>query len=161
MDVQVLVPVDGFMERALLGNAPQEIQIDFASGGPRKPPADESKTRILNGLMTNLLSAQFVLFISEHWEWMRAKYGHDYTGWPATLDFARVVRNAASHGGCLEFQNLRAKQVTWRGTTYGPAMNGKKVIGPDLWVPDLLTLMVDVGDILDSDGAPVTSPIWP
>ena len=161
MDMQVLIPLDGFMGPALLGNAPQEIQIDFATGGPRNVPAPESKARILNGLMTNLLCAQFVLFISEHWEWIRTKYGHDYTRWPATLDFARVVRNAASHGGCLEFQNPRAKPVTWRGTTYDPIMNGKKVIGPDLWVPDLLILMVDVSDILDDGGAEVTSPIWP
>lgn len=149
------------MAGALVGDAPQEITVEFARGFPRRTPTQERKARVLNGLMTNLLSAQFVLFMAEHWNWLRANHGHDYTKWPVPLNFARVIRNAASHGGRLEFQNHQAAPVSWRGITYDPGMNGKKVIGPELWVPDLLLLMTEVGDVLDRDGAPVTSPIVP
>jgi hypothetical protein len=67
-------------------------------------------------------------------------------GWPADWNFAWSVRKAVAHKNEVYFRKQKhaAAPVTWRGLTYAPADNGKKVLHEDLWPADLIYLMMDL-----------------
>ena len=75
---------------------------------------------------------------------IEAKYNKDPTHWPRDWNFGRVVRNSFAHRDEVGFDNLKAAPVTWRGLTYSPADNGRKVLHMDIWPADLLYLMMDM-----------------
>ncbi|MEJ7807671.1 MAG: hypothetical protein WKG03_17320 [Telluria sp.] len=71
-------------------------------------------------------------------------YGPQPANWPPVWNFARVVRNAMSHGGAINFTNLGSPAVTWRGLTYSPAENGRNILHSDLWPGDIFDLIVEM-----------------
>jgi hypothetical protein len=75
---------------------------------------------------------------------IEAKHGKDITRWPADWNFGRIVRNSVAHNNEVFFTNPHAAPVTWRGLTYAPADNGRKVLHVDLWHADLIYLMRDL-----------------
>lgn len=74
--------------------------------------------------------------------------------WHPTLNFCRVVRNAAAHGS-INFRNPRAPSVVWRGLSFGPADNGRQIIGGELRVGDIIGPMFEANEELDRMGAPI------
>jgi hypothetical protein len=74
---------------------------------------------------------------------IQARYGKT-PRWPADWNFARIVRNSVVHNNEVFFHDLAASPVTWRGLTYAPADNGRKVLPEDLWAADLIYLMMDL-----------------
>jgi hypothetical protein len=75
---------------------------------------------------------------------IEAKYSTDTTRWPGDWNFGRIVRNSFAHRDEVRFNNPKAVPVTWRGLTYAPADNGRKVLHVDLWPADLIYLMMDL-----------------
>jgi len=75
---------------------------------------------------------------------LEAKYGENITGLPEDWNFARVVRNSVAHGNAVFFHNSRAKSVSWRGPTYAPTDNRRRVMNGELWAADLIYLMMDM-----------------
>ena len=69
--------------------------------------------------------------------------------WPPPLNFARVVRNAIAHGA-IKINDPKSAPVSWRGLSYSHADNGKKIVGTDLKLGELLALMFDANDALGS-----------
>jgi hypothetical protein len=79
--------------------------------------------------------------------------GHgDTTKWSHTLDFARIVRNAASHGGKLEWRQTKSgkpyRKLGWYGLNYGPSDDGRHILGTDLYFPDLFVLLLEMDEEL-------------
>lgn len=72
------------------------------------------------------------------------RFGNDTKDWPEDWNFARVVRNSVAHGGTIDIRNANAPPTTWRGLSYGPAENGRRVIHNDLWPADLILLLRDL-----------------
>jgi len=68
--------------------------------------------------------------------------------WPAEWNFARVVRNAISHNGMINFESQSSKPVSWKGLVYDPKDNGKRIIFTDLWMADLIYLMLEMDSYL-------------
>jgi hypothetical protein len=101
----------------------------------------------------HILGPIFISFFERYNVWLRETYG-DGVNWHPTLNFARVVRNSAAHGG-INFRNPGAPSVSWKQFTYGPSDNGRQVIGPDLSLGEMLALMFECSDELDALNAPV------
>jgi hypothetical protein len=95
----------------------------------------------------------FIGFFERYNEWLTDTHG-DSINWHPTLNFCRVVRNAAAHGS-INFRNPRAPAVTWRGLNFGPAENGRQIIGGDLRVGDVVGLKFEANDELNRIGAPI------
>jgi hypothetical protein len=72
------------------------------------------------------------------------KYHQNRIHWPADWNFAWAVRNSAAHNNEVYFRTPSAAPVTWRGLTYAPADNGRKVLYVDLWPADLIYLLMDL-----------------
>jgi hypothetical protein len=77
--------------------------------------------------------------------------------WPPTIYFARLIRNAVSHGGRLHMTHDPGRDAEWHHLKFGKSDDGKQAIGPGgfLSPADMLFLMIDTGDELDRIGCPV------
>jgi hypothetical protein len=121
---------------------------------PSKPVPQGEPVRVID-IFSLAMEPIFVEFFETHRPWLEANVG-SVNKWPSTLSFARVIRNAMSHGGSLKMSDKKAQSVKWRHLTYTDADDGKRVygLGPDLFVSDILFLMFDASDELDALGCP-------
>jgi len=102
----------------------------------------------------SVITPLYVEFYEGVRPWLEQNVG-DSSKWPCVLDFGRVVRNACSHGGNLSLSKASSRPVSWRSLQYDPTQHGKPIIGTDLGFADLLILMIEMSDELDSLGCPV------
>ena len=95
----------------------------------------------LVGVAGSMLMSAFVHYYETVLADIKAKHGSDPGAWPATLNFARIVRNAFAHGGTLNFQSPTGLGGTWRGVIYTPADNGRQILFSDLAAVEVILLM--------------------
>jgi hypothetical protein len=98
----------------------------------------------------------FVDFYERHRRWVKHNYGEQRL-WPNTYYFARLVRNAISHGGCLQFDHDPKRTAEWQHLKYRHADQGVQIIGAGgaFSVADLFCLMLDTSEELDRLKCPV------
>lgn len=155
-DLAFALPLGGALRHAVHGLIPTGIEIGILTDQTEiaKPlPDAKLKTEGLHNVMGHVVSPIFLMFFERYNNWLTANHG-DAVNWPPTLNFARVVRNACSHGE-IHIRNPGAPPVTWRGMSIGPADNGSKLIGSQLKLGEILALMFDADDALDAMGTPV------
>jgi hypothetical protein len=104
-------------------------------------------------LAEHLLSPIFVEFYESYRQWVFDQFG-PADKWPEVWRFARVIRNALSHGGKVSIERKNERPVKWRNTSYSYANNGEQVIHEAVSVGDLIVLMFDLDDALDEAGCP-------
>ncbi|MDY6987749.1 MAG: hypothetical protein SWQ30_06800 [Thermodesulfobacteriota bacterium] len=90
----------------------------------------------------NMMSS-FVSFYESVKERTEEKFGANPNNWPATLNFCRVIRNAFSHNGVIDFRNKKAAAVSWRSLRYSPSDNGSQILFRDLACAEIILLMVE------------------
>ena len=76
------------------------------------------------------------------------RFGSDVSRWPASLNFARVMRNSFAHGNRIHFVNPNAPPVSWRTIRYCPSDNGRVVLYMDMALADFIVLIEDVSSEL-------------
>lgn len=72
------------------------------------------------------------------------KFGKEVENWPNVWNFARVVRNAFSHGGRIKISNSKAPKIVWRELEYDYYSNGKSIMYTDLTAVELIFLMIEM-----------------
>lgn len=149
--LNVRIPLHRLISGALDGTVPEYIEIGFSAA------STPSVTDIpgLQGVLRHIVAPQFVLFYENHLPWLETNLGPDGARWPPTLDFARVLRNSASHAFKLTFRQSTSRAVEWRGLRYDPTHHGHTAIGKDLSTADLIILMIDMTKEYDQLGCPV------
>jgi hypothetical protein len=155
-DYGLAVPLRGPLEHAIAGTTPTLIEIGIITTQAtltEPMPNVKAQTGELRGVLAHAISPIFLMFFERYNDWMTATHG-DAVNWPPTLNFSRVIRNAAAHGK-INIRNPGAPPVSWRGLTYGPADNGRQIIGPDIQLGEMLALIFDASDALDALSAPV------
>lgn len=155
MGCAYVIPLRGPLEHALAGTTPDRIEIGMTPSATHdnKLHGPKLHTGGLDSVMTHVISPIFITFFERYNDWMTENYS-DAINWPMTLNFARIIRNAAAHGK-INFRNPRAPAVSWRGLSYSPADNGRQVIGLDIRMGDVLGLMFDANEELNKFGVPV------
>lgn len=90
---------------------------------------------------------QFLLtnFFENHKHLIKGMYG-PAKHWPDVWNFARIVRNAMSHGGKVRMDDNAT--VRWRQLTYSNADNGRRIINTDIWPADLFILVREMQETL-------------
>jgi hypothetical protein len=148
--LKVYLPLYLVVEAAIKGREADEINIDIL---PNTPAAEGNATDGFKRVIGHAISPLFVTFFENHKSWLEGSRGADPYNWPDVLNFGRVVRNASSHGGKLNFTRT-ARPVTWHNLTYDPAKDQGRLIGADLPMADLLILMLEMSGELDQLGCP-------
>ena len=102
-----------------------------------------------------IIAPIFLMFFEPYNDWLDDTYGRGSAPtWPPVLNFARVLRNSIAHNG-IHFRNPEAPPVSWRTLSYGPANEGKKIIGRDMSLGDVLGLMFEADEALRALNAPI------
>ena len=156
-DLGFAIPLRGPLELALKNQKPDLIEIGVLTDPkkieePLKNPI-VAQTTGFELVLSYTMAPLFIMYFERYSVWLKAKYGQGHN-WPSVLDFARVVRNAAAHGG-IDFRNPGVRDVKWRGLTYGYKDKGRPIIGTDLHIGEMLALMFDSNEALDALKAPV------
>lgn len=89
------------------------------------------------------IGSAFVNFYETIKPSIEAKFTQNTNSWPSELNFARVIRNAYSHGGNIHFANNLAPTVSWKSLTYSPSDNGKS-IHTDIYLVEVIELMKEI-----------------
>lgn len=116
----------------------EELQLS------RQPPHHPVWLSGLVGVHGSLISSTFVKYFEDHRPSIELKFGKDPYCWPSCWNFARVVRNALSHGGVVNFVNSSAKPVSWMTLTYSPMENGRPLLYNDMTSVELILLLEDM-----------------
>jgi hypothetical protein len=151
-EMQIELPARAVMDAALASKKVGEFDVNVIAAN--MVAGSFHSTAIMPEFIDNIASPQFLLFYETCDSWLHANGFGDYKLRPMTLEFGRTVRNAIAHGGSLEIRNPRAQPVRWHSLSYGPSENGRKVIGTDLYFPDLVALMLEMDEAMIGLGAP-------
>ncbi|MGV1683472.1 hypothetical protein [Sphingopyxis sp. NJF-3] len=116
-----------------------------------KPPTAKPHLGAIEHYLFGLSQAMLTSYFEDHRQSIEAAHGKKPGGWPAVWNFARVVRNALSHGGALDIRN--ATSVQWRTLAYTQADHGKAVIFTDIWPGDLIMLMHEMDAALSASSS--------
>jgi hypothetical protein len=153
LDYAFVLAVRNPLMNALLNKSPPYIEIGMIPNGDLTLEDAKVGTSGFNTVLAHTFSSIFIIFFERHVDWLDDTYGAAIN-WHPTLDFCRVVRNAAAHGS-IYIKNPQAPSVTWRGLSFGPADNGRQIMGNELCFGDILGLMFDAAAELDRINAPV------
>jgi len=96
---------------------------------------------VLENFMFGLGQSLITNFFEEQRDRLESHYGR-VPNWPNVWNFARVVRNAMSHGGCITIRDQ--SRVAWKGLSYSSADNGRKIVNVDIWPGDLFILVKEL-----------------
>jgi hypothetical protein len=109
-----------------------------------QPPPHAMWLSGLTGVHGSLIASAFIKYFEDYRPSIELKFGKDPYSWPSCWNFARVVRNALSHGGAVNFVNSNAKPVSWTTLTYSPAQNGRPLLYNDMTSVELILLLEDM-----------------
>ena len=147
----VNLPLGPYVQAAIDGNAPDEIivRIDTKEPAPRGVNASG-----MENISTRIVAAEFALFVETAFEWLRHKK-KPIEDWPQASNFARIVRNAIVHGGRINIDNPNSIGGSWRNLHYDYRSKGRAILNTgDLSIGDLIILMLEVEEDLNTLGAP-------
>jgi hypothetical protein len=122
---------------------PQQLVVEEIQLAAQSPSYPVWLTGLI-GIHGSLIASAFVTYFEDHRGAIEGKHGKDPYAWPSCWNFARVVRNALSHGGVVNFLNAAAPPVSWRTLTYSPAQNGRQLLYKDVTAVELILLLEDM-----------------
>lgn len=157
-DLLVKFPYRRPTEALAIGLPMEEIAFAFDPNKPEPVPAGKTQTTVkgYGNYALEAVTPVFVDFWEKHRRWIRGKCGDESYKWPPLFEFSRMVRNFISHhAGCVHFDNKNAPAVTWHHLVYSPANEGKRVIGTDIQLAELVILTFELSDKLDELGCPL------
>lgn len=153
LDTVIQMPLFGPLEELARGNEINHVVLFVLPKVPVKE-SDYDWTTGLEAVSSNMITTPLTGFMERQQKWCKDNISGDTKDWPELLNFARIIRNAAAHFGCLDIKNPNSSTYGWRGLSYGPKDDGRLVIGGDMTPPDVIMMMLDVSRELDRLGAP-------
>lgn len=154
LDSVLCLPLTAAVEHCVRDLRPLSIAIEIGwPPGWTPPPPDpenEGGPSQFYNLYNNAGSVAFVNFYEGHKSWIKDRFGDKVSQWPSLFQFAWLVRNCASHGGRVHFfEWLPFFRCEWQGLSYSRDNNGDLVIGETMFFPEMVILMIEVGDEID------------
>ncbi len=149
----VVFPFAGPIEEMLTNTIPDflEFRIDEQPRGADRNLGEWPQET----MWTKVILPFFVQFFEDRRPWLAVNINNQFTQWPNVWQFARIVRNAAAHGGQVNIDDLSFVPVTWHTLTYGPDQNGRKIFGEDLSLADVFILMLEMNNSLNVLSCPI------
>lgn len=144
--LDVHLPLNGPVQAALKGQKPDQIQIKFEP----TPVKSKDYTTESNGfreILPYAISPIFISFYENARPFLASKFGTNQAKWSPIWAFAHAIRNACAHGDHLLITHHRS--VFWYHLTYDESQNGKRIVGGDLNLADMLVLLFELSDDLD------------
>jgi hypothetical protein len=154
LDIPLAGVIEGAFEERLASTRSLVIRPGTtANTMPNSTPS----TQGFNSVVWLPIVPIFVDFYERHRPWIEQTYS-GLKSWPPTFYFARLVRNAVSHGGKLHFTHDPRRSADWHHLKFVYSDDGKPIIGVGgiLSPADMFFLMLDTSDELDALACPLT-----
>lgn len=129
---------------AVMNGIPNEIEFEEYQLAP-KTAENEVNLGALNHFFFGTSQMMIVSYYEKNRRHIEDRFGK-IDNWPPVWQFARMVRNAVSHGNKVNI--IDGKSATWKGLTYSPASQGRIVINSDLFPADLIIMLRELEDSL-------------
>ena len=124
---------------------PTETEVEYLPfTAPDDVPEHPVQLTGLNRVHERMIEGAFQSYFEKVRPQVEQRFGTTTTQWPDVWNFGRIIRNAMSHGGQINFRNPRAASVNWQNLTYSPADNGKQIMYIDLTPVEVLRLLEDM-----------------
>jgi hypothetical protein len=146
-DCEFRIYPEGILSELLANRWPSQVVIDEVPIN-HAPPAHPIWLTGMQGVHGSMIANAFVQYFEATRVLAEQKYTTNTQAWPLTWNFGRVVRNALSHGGTVNFTNQNAPLVSWRSLSYGPAQNGRQLLYQDITSVELILLMEEMDALL-------------
>jgi hypothetical protein len=153
--LKIKIPVYGFLDHALNRTSPDSFEISLETPATALRPDATPYNEHFKDTVLIFISPIFVEYYENYIQWIVNTYGGRSDNWHETWRFARVIRNAISHGGKISIDSQRDRSVMWYGASYAFADNGKVIFGTDISVGDMICLLLEMDEILDDLGCPL------
>jgi len=150
LKMRLVLPLGGVLEAAAINKEPDNIHI------PVFELDDLGDFPITGFGSVNMfvISPAFTDFFENHLPWVKKNLGTDVRKWPTAFNFGRIIRNAASHRGCIHILEPNGTPGVWRAYNYSHADHGKEIIGTEFAIAEMLVLMFDMHEELEHHGCP-------
>jgi hypothetical protein len=122
----------------------QIIKVPFASKKEKHPIIIDCIKKV-HGI---IIQSSFSKYYENSKSSLEKKFGSKPENWPNVWLFARVVRNAFSHGGKIKILKPNAPKVIWRNLEYDFSSNGKNIMYTDMTAVELIFLMIEMDSLL-------------
>jgi hypothetical protein len=119
----------------------KESLVQFARGDP-------TSINCLQKVHGTLIESSFSQYYENYKLDIEKIFGKEFNNWPSEWNFARIVRNAFSHGGKIKIDNPKANKVTWKNFEYDFHSNGTILLYNDLTAVELIFLMIEMDNYL-------------
>lgn len=151
----IALPLVGPLQIAMKGEVPDIIDVGLIALEDAQSDlvGEATTTSGFNHVLGHLVKPVFLAFFERYNVWLTENLG-DAVNWPATLNFARVVRNAIAHGS-INIRTPSTPPVVWRGLSYSHADSGRDIFSSDIGPTDLIGLMIEADWELDAISAPI------
>lgn len=144
-DVTLRLVPDLVVYSAVLNGIPHEIKFEQYATVRETDSDDTVRLGALGPFLLGISTMLVVSYFEAHKQHLKDKYG-PIASWPTVWQFARIVRNALSHGNKINITD--DKTATWRGLTYSAVENGRTVINGDLFPADLIVMLRELENAL-------------
>ena len=151
-----------FLPNVINDVMPRTLEIQIRSGRENQVQKQNEErgleTKSFDGyteVFYQTIAPMFVEFYEAHKQWLYENINREPTRWPSILNFGRTIRNSLSHGNKIWFDRGNVTPVSWYTIAYGPADNGRQVVQNDLSIGDVIILMFEMNDALDSLTCPI------
>ncbi|MCG6207030.1 hypothetical protein LPW26_20490 [Rhodopseudomonas sp. HC1] len=125
---------------------PREVVLECFAADPIAPDS-YLNLGVLEHFIFSLGQSLLTTFVEDKKPLLKTVFGKP-AAWPPIWNFARVVRNAMSHGGKIRIDD--GATVRWRRLEYSELDNGREIVNVDLWPADLFVLIREMEDALPS-----------
>lgn len=152
-NIELIGHLTGFDETLRTGKLPHIITFERSE---KMPPPEGGDVPGLKSVNSRITAAIFAVFAARANDWVKLNYSTAYDKWPPVSNFARIVRNAISHGGTVNLNSDKSVGGSWRGVEISYHDNGRQLINAgQLSIGDLVLLMLELDAELNDLGAPL------
>ncbi|MEX2642865.1 MAG: hypothetical protein WD270_05400 [Acetobacterales bacterium] len=146
-NIQIELELTQILDPISRNEWPEKIELfKLPLNEPKKDPNTMQTGRM--GITWAIFSHAYLTYFESIKDTITRQHGSNWNTWTIEeLKFAYQIRNACAHSGKVHFANPNATGVTWKGATYQPSDNGRKIFD-DLSVVEILLLMEEVEDAL-------------
>jgi len=117
------------------------INRNIPSNAAKAPDLSLIRNHIIQSVFINCYESQKAR-VSEKWDGISL--------WPRIWHFARVIRNAYAHGGCINWTDTRVSPVSWKTLSYDCTKdNGRKITLKDIGEGDIIILIDELDKTFD------------
>lgn len=148
VNLGLILPHPRTLYSAILEEDYTPVEIAFREVPLTRPSVVPYSIKRCASVVSDAAVVQFILYYEANIKSVRKVFGSNVKDLEPIWAFARVIRNAAAHGGAINIGDANFQPVSWYGLKYGPMDTGRQVVDVDVFSTDIIFLMLEMEAVL-------------